>query len=155
MKNGKLAVLGVLVLVAGCREQPPPKEELPGVQNGELRIVDLKPTEGNHSATSRFPFGMSSSPPGPRFRECRPSFGSHSFDVFHCDVAWQYMGTTEYGDIYEIVIKTDKLKDTPPTIVRHIAYNGSPLVLFENSVVRVEIVPRGYKAATSTRAEPD
>ena len=69
-------------------------------------------------------------------------------DLFHCDAQWQYLATTQHGDVYEVVIDASKLKDTPPTIVRRVAYNNAPLLLFENAVVKITLHPDAQSAST-------
>jgi hypothetical protein len=67
--------------------------------------------------------------------------GGISGDVFNCDATRQYLGTTAYGDVYEFVIDADRLKNTPPKIVLHAAYDKAPVTLFENAVLRVTLQP--------------
>lgn len=65
-----------------------------------------------------------------------------------CALWWDYVATTEVGDVYEFVIvpgwkgtSSTKPSANEPRIIRHVGYTGSTMVVYQDATVKITMQP--------------
>jgi len=132
-----LLFLGMIVLLPSCRKAPKETNELPRYRDAILDMTEL--TTGRHTGSLLYLYGNTD---GPNWRTAKPSCGFSSPPLYY-GMQWQYLGTTDYGDIYELNLTAKEVPHTPPIVTRHVGYAGKTVTVYENESVRVVIRPRG------------
>lgn len=127
--------LSTAVAVSGCSKSGPQAHELPRYRDAVIVVTDLLRNE--HNPFDVYSFGDTEQP---HWRDSKPS-GAVSGAPFHFRVQWQYMGTTEHADIYEINLMSKDIPGTPPLVTVHIGYSGNPMIAYENESVRIMMKP--------------
>ena len=126
-----LTLLMAILVASGCSKPVENTHELPRHRDAVIVVSDV--VRGHHNSFDVYPFGDAEQPD---WRNSKPS-GAHSGPPFHFRVQWQYLGTTEHGDVYEVNLMTKDVLGTPPLVTAHVGYSGRPVVAYENEAVRV------------------
>ena len=130
-----LSIVTAIIAMSGCSKPASRTGELPRYRDAIIVVSDLVRDE--HNPFDIYPFGDADQP---HWRKSKPS-GAVSGGAFQFRVQWQYLGTTEHADVYEINLETKDVPGTPSLVTAHLGYSGRPVTAYEDGSVRVMMRP--------------